>query len=250
MQEPSTYESKSGEIRVVHVSTGRPDREWLEYQLINLDKSQLQIASEWNTSRDTVRNWCKRVGLNLAGRHYHKPRMIDNDDPPCKIYGDANKASAGDRWKMPGRAWMINQYVTLDKSSAQISREVGTSHHLVLQWVREANITVRDTERKALRHSKRMSGTANPAYTNGNTQRYIARKLEKANPRICEWCNTKKDVQIHHIDHNRQHNEVDNLMWLCGACNRLESNIWILYKSGRATFEHTDNQVIVTFKGV
>src|SRR3990167_10266153 len=101
----------------------------------------------------------------------------------------------------------------------------------------------------SVRHSIRMSGKDNPAYVNGNSQRYVRRLLKQERPNlICEWCGAGEKVEVHHIDHNRENNNLDNLMWLCQNCNLLEAQAFILRKSGRADFEHRNNQLIVQFK--
>ena len=36
----------------------------------------------------------------------------------------------------------------------------------------------------------------------------------------CGWCEDERILEVHHIDENRQHNNVENLMILCPICHR------------------------------
>lgn len=83
------------------------------------------------------------------------------------------------------------------------------------------------------RHSKRMSGSGNPAWKGGTARNYHA-NVVASRPQFCEWCGTTDDLQVHHRDHNPKNGDPDNLALLCGTCNRLESHLRALWESGRA----------------
>lgn len=38
-------------------------------------------------------------------------------------------------------------------------------------------------------------------------------------PRICGFCGSKRNVEVHHIDGFEEHDEPENLMWACRSCN-------------------------------
>lgn len=42
-------------------------------------------------------------------------------------------------------------------------------------------------------------------------------------PAVCTLCKTtdKRVLAVHHVDHNRKNNNVDNLAWLCHNCHHL-----------------------------
>ena len=90
-----------------------------------------------------------------------------------------------------------------------------------------------------------MSGSGNPAWNGGTARNYQVKLLESIKPKKCGWCETTKDIQIHHIDHDRQNGNLENLTWLCGYCNRLESNLWAL--QDRATFTIDSKKLVIDF---
>ena len=214
-----------------------PSKEWLEQEWLlpprGKGRGSPDIARELNVDKSVVLRWIKRYGIS----------------EPASVRQSAHRTGKA-TWskEKPAKDEIARLYLMPPsgngKSLSELAKHYEVTVTTVRRWIKFYDLT----QPFVWRHSQRMSGSGNPAYTNGNAQHYVAKKLAKAKPKICEWCGTGINVQIHHIDHNRQHNENDNLMWLCGACNRLEANIWILYKSNRATFEHVDNQVIITFK--
>lgn len=92
---------------------------------------------------------------------------------------------------------------------------------------------------KALKHSKskkyfcskscqttRRNGVfSGPKHPNWQGGEYIYPKVMKQHgiPPVCKKCRLKdkRVLIIHHIDHNRKHNTIDNLMWLCRNCHYL-----------------------------
>ena len=57
------------------------------------------------------------------------------------------------------------------------------------------------------------------------------------------WCGGTENVQIHHIDHDRQNANLDNLMWLCNHCNLMEASLYHLTSAGRVTV-HSDGDTL------
>ena len=63
-----------------------------------------------------------------------------------------------------------------------------------------------------------VSGKNNPAYTNGH-KIYRKTLIQEAGFPICFCCGSNDQVDVHHIDGNRDHNEPDNLVFLCKKCH-------------------------------
>ena len=67
------------------------------------------------------------------------------------------------------------------------------------------------------------------------------RKIAKQNlPIKCSMCSSKRFLNVHHKDHNRENNKLSNLTFLCRSCHNLEHPIpsKLRAKISRATREH------------
>lgn len=64
---------------------------------------------------------------------------------------------------------------------------------------------------------------ANHYLWNGGTSTYRRLKESNSVKIVCEHCGLKdkRVLVVHHIDHSRQNNELDNLQWLCRNCHYL-----------------------------
>lgn len=218
-----------------HPKLKPPSREWLaaEYLLPPEGKgrSQLDIGWQLGTTKVTIGNWLRRYGLQ--------------QDPIKRITFFAKQPSI----EPPSREWIIEEYINKDKSIREMAKELGCSTLTFNKWLRKYKIN-KPREQLAEKHSRRMSGENNPAYANGNSGKYVVKRLAKKKPKVCEWCGTIQKVQVHHIDHDKMNNSDDNLTWLCGYCNRLEAQLWALENSGLAKRRFNGNELIITFVGM
>jgi len=62
----------------------------------------------------------------------------------------------------------------------------------------------------------RYKGKGNPHYKNGII---TGKRMILEIHRVCEECNSEKNLEVHHIDENRKHNEIENLKLLCKSCH-------------------------------
>ena len=208
-----------------------PDKEWLkkEYLLPPAGKGRTQkdLAKEFGVTRNTISVWLDKLGIKIdANQRLGYFRRI----PKFTIT----------------KEWLYEEYIVNDKSMRELSRMIGSSTLPIKNNLNKFGIH-KPIEQLAKKHSKRMSGKNNPAYTNGNSQNYVKRMLKKAKLQICEWCGTNKNVQIHHIDHNRENNVIDNVMWLCHRCNVMEASLFDLKNSGRANVTIDEDKIIIEF---
>jgi len=208
-----------------------PDREWLFHQNIELGKPIRQLAEELNIGEDTLGKWA---------REYH---LYDDLLRPYKV-GDG---VGGTRFYGVTEKWLRQKYIDEDKSLAQIADEIGTSRTAVNAWMKRFKIPIRTRKQLSERHSKRMSGKRNPAYSTGQSASYVKRKALKARGKKCQWCGGTERLQVHHKDHDRTSNDLDNLMILCGLCNMLEAQIWHLVDRGRAEAEIRKGEILIRF---
>ena len=58
----------------------------------------------------------------------------------------------------------------------------------------------------------------------GGTSGYWRKKAHdlKTNIKVCEICNKKEAIDVHHKDGNYKNNSADNLIKLCKRCHRLQ----------------------------
>ena len=64
--------------------------------------------------------------------------------------------------------------------------------------------------------SERYKGEGNPHYKNGiRTGKRIMLEIYE----VCEICNSDKNLEVHHIDENKENNEIGNLRMLCKSCH-------------------------------
>lgn len=200
------------------------DKEWLEEQYLVLGRTQAEIAQELGVHYQTVKNWAKRYGLEKTDYHF--------------------------RHVVPTKEWLEEHYLEKNLSIRELADKLGTSNQPIQTWLGEYGIR-KPKSQLGETHSKRMSGEGNPAWLDGNSQGYQRRKLEESGRgEKCEWCGTALKLQVHHIDHDHANHNLENLMCLCGTCNRMEACFWALQQSNLAQVKKTDNQLTVTFMEV
>lgn len=192
-----------------------------------------ELGKEFGASEVTVRKWLKSYGLyqgskERLGYFSSLPHPWRRKAPP--LYDELAK-----HYLMPPDGEGL--------SEEALSSLYGVSRPTISRWLKEYDLMQKFEDR----HSQRMSGTGNPAYVNGNSGKYVSRKLAKVKPKVCEWCGATERIHVHHIDHNHEHNDPDNLMWLCMNCNLLESRIWQLEQANRIKTTHVDNRLIIEF---
>ena len=216
-----------------------PDVRWLAEQYLlppdGLGRSCPDIGKELGVGKHTIQRWVKKFGLRQA--------LVDRQRQSQLI-------GARLRRKMPPPKSILAQKFLIPPDGEgmtedQLCVEFNVSRPTIRKWLGEYELM----QSHSTRHAYRMSGERNPAYTNGNSQRYVGRSLARVKPKVCEWCRATKDVQIHHIDHNRENNDLENLMWLCRNCNQLESHLWQLQQTNRIKIEHKENMLTIEFLG-
>jgi len=147
------------------------------------------------------------------------------------------------------KEWLYHEYITLDQTVREVASSIGTTTGSIMWWLKKYGIT-KPKSWLGERHSKCMSGERNPAYVDGTSWKYQRNVLMNSDkPHRCVWCGATKRLQVHHVDHDRDNGDLDNLEWLCGPCNRMEAQIHSLERTGRATVERRGSTMILTFTG-
>lgn len=139
-------------------------------------------------------------------------------EKPCKLCGTVFQPTAP-----------CNLYCSESCSSevaARISREKSYEH-----WARKAIAEGREHAIGVGKGGSSKKFKDHPQYKNGLSQFARLRKEVKKR-RYCERCS--KDLQdasnfhwcVHHIDHDRTNNVIENLELLCKRCHQLEHECW------------------------
>jgi len=212
-----------------------PDKSWLaiEYLLPPDGKGRAchDIASELGVSKDVVQRWIRELGINQDA--HLRQRFACMKDNPMLALDPPDENELARLYYLPPNG----EGLSLDG----LAEHFRVSRPTVQRWLDLVGIHEPFLER----HSKRMSGEGNPAYTNGNSQRYVGRQLVAAKEKVCDWCGTSEKVEIHHMDHDRTNNDLDNLTWLCGHCNKLEAHLWHLVQNQRATYQVIQDETAI-----
>lgn len=217
----------------------RPDREWLEYQHFVLGKPYKLIAAEIGAHKDSVTRWARLLKAsvwNVVSRNGIHPPLKVGEENGARFYGIT-------------REWLVDEYIRKDKSAKQIAGDVGTSAHAVIQWLRKNDVPIRDRKARNQRHSKRMTGSSNPAWNGGTSRNYHVTVVENRS-RVCEWCRTTEHIQVHHRNHDTSDGSPDNLGLLCRTRNQLEAYLWALEQSKRAkvSVDITNRKITIKFQ--
>ena len=69
-------------------------------------------------------------------------------------------------------------------------------------------------------------GKESSQWKGGISQDYYRRIAFENLPNICEICNSKNQLRVHHKDRNRQNNDLDNLMIVCKSCHNKIHEKW------------------------
>lgn len=200
-----------------------PNKDWLAVEWLlpprGKGRGSPKIAAELGVSKKTVLRWLKDYGITESSSvrtssHRTGVQTWSKEKP--------DKTELAALYLMPpdGEGWTL----------AKLSKHYQVTVTTLRKWLKVYDLT----QPFVGRQKARMSGEGNPAYINGTSLNYHKNALRRTGnpPDFCEWCNATEDIQIHHKDHDRKNGDIDNLMWLCGSCNRLESHIWALQKKG------------------
>lgn len=213
-----------------------PDKDWLagEYLLPPKGKGRScpNIGRDLGVSKHAVQRWVKKLGLWESS----KPRRVF-----------MRKGHATHFLQHPDKYDLAAKYLLppdgLGMSLQQLSEAYVVSVPTIRKWLKACLLHQQFSDR----HSDRMSGDGNPAWVGGTSRRYQVNLLE-AKHKVCEWCGSKDETQIHHRDHDRENCDLANLTWLCGPCNRMESQFHALMSRGRAEIVVNENAHEITIK--
>ena len=168
------------------------------------------------------------------------------------------RIGAHNNWTPPDKEWLEDQYWTQDKSAKQIANEIGADGSTVRRWLDDWFVPLRtNSENQARRTGNRANHTKGGI--DRSTQRAECERSGK--PCVCSWCGMtgkyrsgKTDtaplvcsLQLHHKDHDKGNVTLDNLVYLCPKCHRLETALWHIRKSKKAKVTVVNKIITIDF---
>lgn len=160
-----------------------------------------------------------------------------------KIY--VNGQEIDENFKYRNYDWLYHQNITLNKTFVQISEEFGYNVSTLKKWGRKLGLPKKETGyfnkgkvswNKGLNENssssvKKQADTlrkyhweSDKVYNKSENGSIIMKdntvNYQKPNKEICEVCKQEKNVQVHHLNENREDNEINNLVSLCVNCHQ------------------------------
>ena len=187
----------------------------------------------------TIDGYKKLGDLNVGDCIY-----VNGNDVACdKLYLDKD--------------WLYYQSVTLNKCYTDIAKEFGFNVSTVKKWAYRFDLPSKGMGNhkkmipwnKGLDKSdyriKNMVDALNAYHFNGKNDVKLKKLNNNSNYRKfisnrCSICGSTDNLIVHHIDKNRENNDVSNLITLCSKCHtRLHSkNLNILYSDKIVSIEY------------
>ncbi len=172
---------------------------------------------------------------------------------PKKRY--EGRYTGAQQWNPPDDEWLNHHYWILEKSTNQIARELGCRSNVVLCWMKAAGVRLRTKMERDRLHAVTMAGALNPAFVHGTgsgaRSRRCRKKLWASNKQeACMWCGVSADnerLEAHHKNHDRRDESIQNLVWMCLTCHRMETWIWKAKQRGKVEVTVCEDGLKLTF---
>lgn len=128
--------------------------------------------------------------------------------------------------------WIYNEYVTLQKTTSDIAKQLGVSTTKICNSLKENGIK-RRLAKVSLRISGKTRGDKNPAWKGGVAKwdyssdwKSICKDIKDRDKWTCQSCKEQRkhwgyNLHVHHRDGNKFNNFPGNLISLCSKCHRL-----------------------------
>lgn len=169
----------------------------------------------------------KPSAIPLTERNYERLRDIDRQ------HGDWNHTVTYglDYATARGQAGSAEDSTGVPYSVFTYARQYGVSptKWLTQSWFRKAGGAKRTAPKKRGGFLSRLFRVSNPAcggtrpvaLITDRAKRYRANHPDCApkGPKVCSFCGSRRNVEVHHIDGTEDNGRPSNLAWACCSCN-------------------------------
>ena len=126
----------------------------------------------------------------------------------------------------------------LDRQNIQARLELSERTEVMLDSTRIAPVNIAphpiEKELNSFLESWQAPKYLRPQHKKAIKWYYSVKQGRDGTRALCFMCNTDygfKQLQIHHIDHNRQNNQLSNVTLACEGCNNEERKVWLSERS-------------------
>lgn len=200
------------------------------------DKGEFTYAHPSNVIYNG-KKWCIRITTKLGYEIECTPEHLLLTE---RGWVDAGSLRVGDTVYVNGtdklyknRDWLYYQNIILDKTFVQIADEFGYNVSTLKDWAKKHKLPRKKKSywNKGREPWNKGAGNASPEQVEAlrkyhhdwhdkrrilkeDTKQYRKHKKDR-----CEVCGTTSELQVHHIDFDRENNSPDNLITLCQTCH-------------------------------
>jgi len=193
------------------------DKEWLQEQYIEKERSLSDIANELDINRDTPRYWMEKYGIERR----------DHAEMGAKANRDKYTPD-----KLQNKEWLQEKYVAENKTLKEIADIVDRWPNAVWRALRRFDIERRGSGPRYSEYRTYAEwGPTNPYGPEYREQREKALERDSYRCQICGMSHEEhhekydRDLHVHHIkplrtfESPKEANKLDNLMTLCASCH-------------------------------
>ncbi len=208
---------------IYNVSMGkrmdRPTEESLYHAYVTDELGIAKVADRFGVSFLTAFRWLKKANVPMRnvgvipGRTHRPAEVID------RIRRSERQTS----WD-PGSEEMQRLYLVENLCLREIAVRVGVSTSTVGKRLREYGIPAKPPQsdgRFLFTKGMKPMGHLPPKYSHPRGHHgYLRLVFDVENrPKVCVECGSTKNIHVHHIDEDREHNSSENLIVLCKSCH-------------------------------
>lgn len=201
----------------------------------NEDTGELQMAKIKNIFMNGEKE-CVKIKTKLG---YELICTNDHSILTPSGYIQANSLNVGSEVFVNGTSelylnydWMYHQNITLNKTFVQIAKEFGFNVNTLKKWARKLGIPKKGTGyfnvghtpwNKGIQCQEQIQALKKYHHCGRRKDKILKRDTVKYQKWLgikCFICGCNDNLEVHHIDKDRRHNDPENLITVCESCHQ------------------------------